>query len=118
MTAAVPQPLPLDLALQQAIAHHQAGRLQQAEQLYRIILQAQPNHPDANHNLGVLAGQGGQRVAGVPYLKAALASYPSQGQYSLSYAEALLATGQAKEALNILRSAMQRGLDTPAAHAL
>ena len=31
------------------------GKLQDAERLYRAILQSQPEHPDANHNLGILA---------------------------------------------------------------
>ena len=47
--------LSIEQALQQAVAAHQAGRLQDAEHLYRIILQYQPSHPDANHTLGVLA---------------------------------------------------------------
>ena len=59
MTAPDPQSLPLDAALRQAVAHHQAGRLSEAEDLYRAILQAQPGQPDANHNLGVLAAQVG-----------------------------------------------------------
>ena len=47
--------LTVDQALQQGIAAHQEGKLQDAERLYRAILQAQPKHPDANHNLGLLA---------------------------------------------------------------
>ena len=118
MTASGPKTLPLDVALKQAIAHHQAGLLQEAEKLYRAILQAQPNQPIANHNLGVLAGQVGQHAAGLPYLKTALAANPAHGQYALSYGEALLATGQANEALDVIQNAMQRGLNTPAAQAL
>jgi protein O-GlcNAc transferase len=49
------------MSLQQAIAHHKAGRLQEAEQFYRATLQVQPDHPEANHNLGVLVGQLGVR---------------------------------------------------------
>ena len=113
-----PASLTVEQALRQAITHHQAGHLQDAERLYRIILQARPNQPEANHNLGVLAGQVGQYAAGLPYLRTALAINPSQGQYALSYASALLATGQAKEALDILRTAMQQGFNTPAAQAL
>ncbi|MFA7239783.1 MAG: tetratricopeptide repeat protein, partial [Sulfuricellaceae bacterium] len=108
----------LEQALRQAVDHHQAGRLHEAEQLYRAILQALPNQPDANHNLGVLAGQVGQHAAGLPYLKTALEVNPAQGQYALSYAEALLATGQAGEAQSIIHAAMQRGFNTPAAQAL
>ncbi len=92
MTATGPRTLTLNDALQQAIAHHQAGRLREAERLYRAILQARPGQPDANHNLGVLAGQAGQHAAGLPYLKTALEVNPSHEQYVVSYANALLAT--------------------------
>jgi len=118
MTATATQTVPLDVALRQAVAHHQAGRLQEAEQLYRAILQAQPYQPDANHNLGVLAGQVGQHAAALPFLKTALSMNPAHGQYSLSYAGALLTNGQAGEALNILQAAEQRGFNTPAAQTL
>jgi predicted O-linked N-acetylglucosamine transferase (SPINDLY family) len=118
MASTAPQTLPLDVALQQAIAHHQAGRLQDAEPLYRAILQAQPRHAEANHNLGMIACQVGQHAAGLPYLQAALAIKPSHGQFSISYAEALLATGRVKDAQQILQSALQHGLNTPAAQAL
>jgi len=118
MTAPIPQSLPLEVALRQALAHHQAGRLSEAEDLYRAILQAQPAHPDANHNLGVLAAQVGQQVAGLPYLKAALDANPAHEQYALSYAEALLVSGQAAEALSVLQAAMRRGVDTAAVQAL
>jgi predicted O-linked N-acetylglucosamine transferase (SPINDLY family) len=118
MAVSVPQTLPLDIALQNAVAHHQEGRLQEAEQLYRAILQAQSDQPDANHNLGVLEMQVGRHAIGLPYLKSALAANPTRGQYVVSYAEALLATDQAKEALDILQTAMQRGHDTPAIQAL
>ncbi|MFA7241477.1 MAG: tetratricopeptide repeat protein, partial [Sulfuricellaceae bacterium] len=118
MSATTPQSAPLDAALQQAVAHHRAGGLQEAEQLYRAILQALPDQPDANHNLGVLAGQVGQHAAGLPFLKTAWAVKPDQGQYALSYAGALLATGQAGEALDVLHAAMRRGFNTPAVQTL
>ena len=47
--------LTVDQALQRGVAHHKAGQLPEAERAYRAILQVQPQHPDANHNLGVLA---------------------------------------------------------------
>ena len=42
-------------ALERGVTAHKEGKLQEAEKLYRAILQSQPQHPDANHNLGVLA---------------------------------------------------------------
>ena len=92
--------------------------MQQAEELYRAVLQVQPLHAEANHHLGVLAGQVGQAAAGLPYLKTALLLDPGQGRYALSYAGALLASGQAREALHILQTALQRGLDSAAARSL
>ena len=61
-----PQILALDVALQQAIDHHQAGRLAEAEHLFRAILQVQPDHAQANHSMGILAKQMGQANAPTP----------------------------------------------------
>ena len=47
--------LTLEEALQKAVEAHQAGQTREAEELYNFVLTAQPNHPDANHNMGVLA---------------------------------------------------------------
>ncbi|MEA2709821.1 MAG: protein O-GlcNAc transferase, partial [Phycisphaerales bacterium] len=49
----------IDEPLNTAIAHHQAGRLAQAEQIYRKILRQQPNHPAALYLLGRVAAQTG-----------------------------------------------------------
>ena len=41
--------LTIDQALQQGVAAHKEGNFQEAERLYRAILQSQPKHPHANH---------------------------------------------------------------------
>ena len=46
--------------LQLGMAHHQAGRLEQAAELYQGILARRPDHADANHLLGVVAFQRGR----------------------------------------------------------
>ncbi len=46
--------------LQQALAHHQAGRLDAAERLYREILARGPENADALHLLGLVAYQAGR----------------------------------------------------------
>ncbi len=43
--------------LQAALAHHQAGRLAEASQLYRHVLSQIPDHPDALRLLGAIAHQ-------------------------------------------------------------
>ena len=47
--------LTIEQVLQQGVTAHKKGKLQEAERFYQAILQSQPSHPDANHNLGVLA---------------------------------------------------------------
>ena len=104
--------------LQQAIAHHRQGQLQEAERLYRDVLRIQPDHPDANHNLGVLAVQVKQPAAGLPHFKIALESVPNRGQYWLSYIDALIRAGQADAAKQVLAQGRQRGLQGEAVEAL
>ena len=59
-------------ALAIAIQHHQDGRLQAAEQIYRQILAAEPNHADALHLLGVIASQAGRHDVAVDYIGRAI----------------------------------------------
>ena len=68
------EPTAPDLAaqLQAAIAHHQAGELAEAEQGYRAILAEQANHPDAWHNLGILALQVEQHDTALELLRSEL----------------------------------------------
>ena len=112
------EPSVLDIALQRAIIHHQAGRVAEAEQSYRDILQAERNSPDANHNLGILMLQQGKKEFGLRHLRSAVEGNPEKGQYWLSYAEYLLASGEAAGALAILQQAKQGGLLGGAVNAL
>ena len=58
--------LTIEQALQQGVAAHKEGKAQDAEKLYRAILQSQPLHPDANHNLGVMAVSVNNAEAALP----------------------------------------------------
>ncbi|MFA7281969.1 MAG: tetratricopeptide repeat protein [Sterolibacterium sp.] len=98
----------LNQAMQQAIAHHQAGRLQEAAELYDAILQVRPNHPDVNHNLAVLLVKGQQPAQALPYFNAALQADPTRDQYWLSYVDALILTGNAEAAQKVLELAQKQ----------
>ncbi|MDO8206582.1 MAG: tetratricopeptide repeat protein [Gallionella sp.] len=110
--------LAIEQALHQAVAQQQSGQLQVAEALYRGILQLNPSHPEANHNLGLLAVQTQQPVAGLPYFIAALDADPARGQYWLSYVDALLQADQLEDARQILELARQQGLQGAGVEAL
>ncbi|ARU31213.1 hypothetical protein CAP31_05630 [Sulfuriferula sp. AH1] len=96
--------------LNQAIALHQAAKLEEAEALYRDILQTLPTHPEANHNLGVLTLQTGEPAASLAFFVVALDADPANGRYWVSYIDALCRAGQFDEARQILALAQQHGL--------
>lgn len=100
----------LDQALQQAIAYHQANQLQEAEELYCAILQAQPNHPDTNHQLGMLAMQLQQPAKALLHFNVALQADPSQAQYWLTYIDALMRTGNRDAAQQLVDLGREHGL--------
>jgi len=96
--------------LQTAITHHKAGELENAEQLYRSILSKQANHPDANHNLGVLLKQDNKADIALPFFKSALESNPNQGQYWISYIDTLIHLQRYEAAQNVLNQGQAKGL--------
>src|SRR5258707_321142 len=55
-----------------ALQHHQAGRLETAEQIYRQILMPEPNQPDALHLLGVVTHRLGNHAAAIEYISRAV----------------------------------------------
>ncbi|TLD44077.1 MAG: Beta-barrel assembly-enhancing protease [Accumulibacter sp.] len=113
--ASEPPVAALDGALAQALAKarqcHQAGQLRAAEELYRAILQAQPGHAAANHGLGVLEVERAQPSAGLPHFIAALEADPQSPHHWLAYIDALLRSGQAALAREVLALGERHGLD-------
>lgn len=99
----------IDQALQKAVEVHKAGQVQEAARLYRAILKDQPKHPDANHNLGLLAVSAGKPREAVPLLKAALEANPSSAQFWISYINALVKFGNLVEARTVLDQAKSIG---------
>lgn len=91
--------------LEQALAHHRAGRLQEAERGYIQILACSPGYPQALHYLGVIAIQAGQPQAAIPLLNQALRALPHP-EVMNNLAEAFRMAGQYGPALELLRRAV------------
>jgi predicted Zn-dependent protease len=102
--------LTIDQALQSAVERHKLGNLQEAEALYRAVLQIQPMHPDANHNLGLLALSLNKAEAALPLLKNALDTSPQHGQFWISYIDALIKSGKSSSAKEVLKRGRTLGL--------
>jgi tetratricopeptide (TPR) repeat protein len=102
--------LTIEQALQQGVTAHKEGKLEEAERLYRAILQSQPLHPDANHNLGLIAVSVNKANVALPLFKTALEANPKIEQFWLSYIEALIKEKQFDNAKAVLEQAKQRGV--------
>src|SRR5947207_5560576 len=85
-------------ALAQAQQYHRSGALQQAEQLYRQILQVDPANAEALRLLGVLASQVGRPDLGIQYLGQAVQVNPPSAAAHADLAAAFQALGQLAEA--------------------
>ena len=82
--------LTIEQVLQRGVAAHKEGKLQEAERFYQTILKSQPSHPDANHNLGILAVSINKAEEALPLFKVALEAKPYIEQFWLSYIDALM----------------------------
>jgi tetratricopeptide (TPR) repeat protein len=101
--------LTIDQALQKGVEAHKAGQVQEADRLYTAILKAQPKHPDANHNMGVLAVGVGKVEQALPFFKTALEANPATAQFWLSYIDALIKLEQLADAKAVLDQAKSKG---------
>jgi len=89
-----------------ALQHHQAGRLTEAEPLYRQILAQQPGHAGALHFLGVLAHQVGQNEVAVDLIQRAIALNPNWPQAYGNLGSVLQAMGKSDDAIAAFRQAI------------
>ena len=102
--------LTVDQMLQQGVAAHNANNLQEAERFYRAILQVQPKHPDANHNLGLIAVSMNQSGAALPLFKRAIDVNPNREQFWLSYIDALITERQFDNAKRAIKKGKKKGV--------
>ncbi len=101
--------LTLDQALQKGIEAHKSGKVEEADKYYTAILKIQPNHPDANHNMGVLAVGVGKVEQALPFFKTALEVNTNIAQYWLSYIDALIQLGRIADAKAVFEQAKSNG---------
>src|SRR5271170_5097389 len=94
-------------ALHIAIQHHQAGRLAEAESIYKQVLAVRPNDPDALNCLGMLAHQVGQNQLAVQYIRQAIIVRPSEPSYFNNLGLALMGLGQTQAAIEAYQNAIR-----------
>ena len=99
-----------------AVQHHQAGRLAEAEAIYRQILASDPRHADAMHLLGLLAHQAGRNDVAVETILKAIALVPTAPAFYSSLGQTYRKLCRYDEAIAAYRRAIQLKPDLPEAH--
>lgn len=98
------------------LALHLAGRLGEAEAIYRQVLEAKPGHADANHLLGGLAHQAGNCERAVELISKAIAKMPRHPDYHNTLGRALHVLDRLDAAASSYRKAIVLKPDHAEAH--
>src|SRR4051794_10827087 len=76
-----------------AVQHHQAGRLADAQTIYRQVLSHMPQNPDALHLLGLLLHQSGNHLEGARFIDRAISFNRNEATFYVNGAMAYSALG-------------------------
>ena len=82
-----------------AIAHHEAGRLAEAETAYRAALVISPAHAITRHNLGALVAAQGKHISAIALFDKVIAAEPDYATAHYNRAMALHTLGRLREAI-------------------
>ena len=93
--------------LNMAVQHHQAGRLDRAAALYRLLLDVKPNFPDALHLSGLLCLVRNQPGEVVELIGRAMAGDPGNAYYHSDLGHAYAALDDKEKALHSFRHALE-----------
>ena len=110
MTEQGSQQVPISEAMRLATEHHQAGRLPEAEAIYRAVLDSDPGHAGATYNLALIALQRGRPGEAVPVMRQAMQREPRNASHWMNYAAALAGSGEPQAARDVLLKARERRL--------
>jgi Tfp pilus assembly protein PilF/SAM-dependent methyltransferase len=106
----------LHQSYQNAVTLHQAGRLSEAEGIYRNILAVDPKHTDSLHLLGVIALQVGRNEIAVDLIGQAIAANKRNADFHNNIGVALRALGRLDEAIDHFKRALKLKPDYADAH--
>ncbi len=95
----------IDEALQRGIEAQKADQLAEADSYYTAILNVQPRHPEANHNMGLIVLSRGSLEKAITFFKIAIEANPAIEQFWISYINTLLDLNQIEQAQKALSEA-------------
>ncbi|MBO4644069.1 MAG: tetratricopeptide repeat protein [Alphaproteobacteria bacterium] len=102
-----------NLVLNNAVRLHEQGRLDEAEAMYRQLLEISPEQPDVLYLLGMLALQKKSFDSAIELLYKAVRLAPEVVSYEFTLAQALQDSGHPKEALEHYKSVLDKDDSLP-----
>lgn len=100
-----------DKLLADAVALYNAGRLAEAEPLFRAVLQAHPSQPAAMHLLGVICVRTGRIQEGLDRLVRSVSTRPNDAEFRRNLGTALRTAGRISEACDSYRVSLSLNQD-------
>jgi tetratricopeptide (TPR) repeat protein len=92
--------------MQEALRLHERGDADAALRLYRAVLAQQPDHPSAQHFVGVIYYQRGDSATALPLLERSVALQPEEPEFHNNLGLALVALDREAEAITHYRAAL------------
>ena len=101
-----PQDRAIALQVQEALQIHQEGRMDEAEAIYRQVLELRPDHPEALHLFGFLFHQRGQNEIAAEWIGKAIVADSNQPLFLSNLGIVLAAMGKRQEAIDCYQKAL------------
>ncbi len=106
----------IDQELAKALQYHQTGQLNKAEEIYKRIIEVNPDHSESLHLLGVIANQAGKNDIAVELINKAIQHNPGNSIYYNNLGNALKDQNRLTEALSSYQKALEIKPDFAVAH--
>ena len=94
----------------QGVEAHNTGDLSAAEQLYQKTLATQPNHCEANHNIGVIFVAKNELAKALEFFKLALETSPNVSFFWASYINVLIKLERISESKTLVKALKDAGI--------
>jgi predicted O-linked N-acetylglucosamine transferase (SPINDLY family) len=105
--------LSVEQAMQLAVSQHREGKLDEAEELYRLVLKSRPDDPDAMAMLGTLMSQRGFHDDGLNLIEGAIKLKPGAADFHANHGLILFSAGLVDAAINAYHKALELRADIP-----
>jgi predicted O-linked N-acetylglucosamine transferase (SPINDLY family) len=109
-------PAQIQRAVDTAREHHRAGRLAEAEAIYRQVLARQPDHHQALQLLGAVAHQVGRYADAIVLFSRAIELAPTEAEYHSNLGLSLTATRELDRAVASFERGLRLAPDNAAIH--